>query len=392
MLTAGYFVALSSRDALARWQQSRQDRLTARIDRLHADGVRALLAGDAAQAGDLFKQVTEQAPARAEAWLLAGDAARAVADIDRATELHLRAQGLMPDDPRVLEALSADAQAEGDLERARRYQDQLLERHGATAPRRERQRDLAIAASDWAAALVAEEECARGRKRSVAEEQLRCGLRIEAAVLDMEAGDTEPALMAARRLANEVPTFEPVYGVLADLYRHADDHEAVAAVLSEGYGATGSLALLQRLVAQHLEQEQPEAAIADLVAASAELGSDEAVAARIMLGRLYHRVGLVEEADEEFAAVADRVEDSPVVDYYRARAAYRGGDAAKAYETLRESIRTAGYLDVRYVCRECGTRHDTLARRCSRCGKWSTFDMDISRDARAAAPVEAPVI
>ena len=111
-----------------------------------------------------------------------------------------------------------------------------------------------------------------------------------------------------------------------------------------------------------------------------------------MLGRLYHHVGLVEEADEEFAGVAERVQRSPVVDYYRARAAQRGGDAERAYEVLRESIRAAGYMDVRYACQECGAEHADYARSCRRCGEWATLEMDISNDARAAEPVRAPVV
>jgi len=392
ILTAAYFTALSSRDALARWRQERLDRQTSRIDRLHADGIRALLGGEAERARQLFLEVTAAAPERGEAWLLAGDAARVGGDIEAATECHLRAQGLMPDEPRVLEALSRDAESDGDVERARRYQGQLIKRQGATLVRRERQRDLAIKACDWGVALAAEQECARGRKRSDAEEELLRGLRVEAAAADAAAGDAEAALIAARRLANEAPDFEPAYDVLAELHRAAGDDEALAEVLEEGYAATSSLGLLQRLVSLHLELEQPEAAIAALREASGQLEADPALAARIMLGRLYHRVGLVEEADEEFASVADQVKRSPVVDYYRARAAQRGGDAEAAYEVLRQSIRAAGYMDVRYACQDCGAEHAEYRRRCRRCGNWATLEMDISRDARAAEPVRAPVI
>ena len=392
LLTAGYFTALSSRDAMARWRQERLDRQTARIDRLHADGVRALLGGELESARRLFVEVTGLAPGRGEAWLLAGDAARADGDAEAATEFHLRAQGLMPDEPRVLEALSRDAESGGDLERARRYQDQLMERQGATPARRERQRDLAIKEREWGVALAAERECARGRKRSAAEERLLRGLRIEAAAADAAAGDTEAALIAARRLANEAPDFEPAYGVLAEVHRAAGNDEAAVEVLQEGYAATASLELLQRLVALRLELEQPEAAISALREASMQLEADSALAARIMLGRLYHHVGLVEEADEEFARVAERVRRSPVVDYYRARAAQRGGDPEEAYEVLRQSIRAAGYMDVHYACTRCGADHADYARSCGRCDEWGTLEMDISRDARAAEPVRAPVV
>lgn len=392
ILTAGYFTALSSRDAITRWHQERLDRRTARIDRLHTDGTNALLGGDFECARRLLFEVTELAPERGEAWLLAGDAARLGGDVEAAAECHLRAQGLMPEEPRVFEALSRDAESGGDLEGARRYQEQLIERQGATLARRERQRDLAIKARDWRVALAAEQECARGRKRSDAEERLLRGLRIEAAAADVAAGDAQAALIAARRLANEAPDFEPAYGVLADIHRTAGNDEAAAEVLEEGYAATASLELLQRLVSLRLELEEPEAAMTALREASAQLESDEALAARIMLGQLYHRVGLVEEAEEEFARLADRVKQSPVVDYYRARAARRGGDAEAAYEVLRQLIRAAGYMDVRYSCRDCGAEHADYARRCRRCGEWATLEMDISRDARAAEPVRAPIV
>ena len=392
LFTTAYITALSSRDALDRWRRERLERRNARVDRLQAEAVAAFLAGDLERARQRFAEVNELAPGRGEAWLFAGDAARHAGDLEAASELHLRAQGLMPEDPRVLDALARDSEKAGDLGRAQRYQEQLIERHGATPKRRERQRDLAIAASDWDLALRAELECSRGRKRTPEEERILSGLKFEAAAAVAAAGDAEAALLAARRLVNEVPAFEPGYVLIARIEGERGDPEAAAEALEQGVAATESLELVRRLVSLRLDLEQPEAAIDSLRETAERFVDDAAIAARILLGRLYYRVGLVDEAEAEFAALADLVESSPVVDYYRARARHRRGETDAAYQILREAIRADGYLDIRYLCGACGTVHEGYVSRCSDCGKWNRVAMDISRDAHAAEPVRAPVV
>jgi tetratricopeptide (TPR) repeat protein len=392
LFATAYIAALSSRDALDRWRQERLERRNARVDRLQAEAVAAFLAGEIERARERFAEVNELAPSRGEAWLFAGDAARHAGDLEAASELHLRAQGLMPDDPRVLDALARDSEKSGDLGRAQRYQEQLIERHGATPKRRERQRDLAIEANDWELALRAEQECSRGRRRTAEEERILRGLQFEAAAVTAAAGDEEGALLATRRLVNEVPAFEPGYSLIAEIERSRGNPEAAAEALEQGVAATESLELVRRLVSLRLDLEQPEAAIDSLRETVERFADDAAIAARILLGRLYYRVGLVEEAEAEFAALADLAESSPVVEYYRARAGHRRGDTDAAYRILRDAIRADGYLDIRYVCGECGTAHDRYASRCSGCGRWNQVAMDISRDAHAAEPVRAPVV
>ncbi len=298
----------------------------------------------------------------------------------------------MPDDPRVLDALARDCEMAGDLGRAQRYQEQLIERHGATPKRRERQRDLAIRANDWDLALRAEQECARGRKRTADEERILRGLQFETAAAAASAGEGETALLAVRRLVNEVPAFEPGYALIAEIEQERGNPEAAAEALEQGIAATESLELVRRLTNLRLDLEQPEAAIDSLRETVERFADDASIAARILLGRLYYRVGLVEEAEAEFTALADLAEASPVVEYYRARARHRGGETEAAYRTLRDAIRADGYLDIRYACRACGAAHERYASRCSACGTWNQVEMDIARDAHAAEPVKAPVV
>jgi len=127
MLALLYSLGLSSREAVQRWRSSRRDRALADIAGTVKQGLEASTQGDDATALSLFEAVITERPDHLEGWLLGGHAARRAGDVDRAIEMHLRAQGLAPSDARVLDALADDFAAAGDEVRALRYLQQRVD-------------------------------------------------------------------------------------------------------------------------------------------------------------------------------------------------------------------------------------------------------------------------
>ena len=126
--------------------------------------------------------------------------------------------------------------------------------------------------------------------------------------------------------------------------------------------------------------------------AGAELRGSRAIAARILLARLYYRLELIDEAAELLEELSHQVVESPVVSFYLAKTWHRRGRADDAYALLKDTIRMGGYLDHRFRCEECHTLHGEHSSRCGSCGRWGTLRIDLSTDARQAEEAVAPVV
>lgn len=389
-----YSLAMTSREAVTRWRHEREGRpardRAARLER----GLRLLIAGDDAAARQELGALVEEQPGNAEAWLFAGTAARRSGDPDAALEMHLRALGLLPDDDRVLAELSLDAEAAGDSRAAVRYQQRLLESAGRSPERQRRLRDLHLAANRLDAAIDAQrqlEETGSGAEPAT-EPGLLAALRVERARRRLESGEAAGAIAAAREVLADRPGYEPAYALLVDGYEGQRDLGATLEAYEEAFEATRSLEMLRRHANLLVETEEPEEAIRTLRAAVGNLDGAPRIAARILLGRLYYRLELVDEAWAEFRDLQEVVESSPLVNYYQGKLHARRGEHAAAYELLKESILATGVLDLSYRCPECDTVGPTYGERCHDRCRHGRLEMEVGRHARPARPVEAPAV
>lgn len=395
LLALLYSLVLSSRDALVSRRQERAARpareRAARLDQ----GLRLLLAGQDGEARELLGRVAREEPGNADAWLHAGVAARRLGDAASAQQEHLRALGLRPEDPAVLDELSRDAEALGDLPAAVRYLQEAIEHGGDSLARRRRLRDLHLRAGRWEAAIRAQEALVA----TAAEEQERRheaatlrGMRVGKGRRALEAREPRAAADIGRALLAEEPDYEPGHALLVDALLEGDDPDTALDALAEAVSRTGSLELLRRQGNLLVDLEEPERAIRTLRAAIESFDGAPRLAARILLGRLYYRLELIDEALSEFRAAAEAVEFSPVVNYYLAKLYARRGEHREAHELLKKTLRLSRFLDFRYRCPECGTVGPEYGRRCHDLCPTGTVEMQVARDASPARPVEAPAI
>lgn len=394
LLAFVYTLATSSRDALTSWRGQRAGRpgrrRAADVDR----GLRLLVAGEDRRARELLERVARQDAGNADAWLHAGIAARRLGDAEAAQRMHLRVLGLRPDDPRVLEELSRDTEEMGDVPGAVRYLRQAIEHGGAAAAGR-RLRDLHLRAGSWEAAISAQKALVErvpdgdSRRR---ERAILAGMRIGKGRRTLAAGDARGAAEIARALIGERPDYEPAHALLVDALLAGDDPTTALDALHEAVERTGSLELLRREAGLLVDAERPEEAIRTLRTAVENAGGERRLAARILLGRLYDRLELVDEAFAEFRTVAEDVEFSAVVNYYLAKLHARRGEHRQAQDLLQEALRRSHVLDLRYRCPECGTIGPEYARRCHDLCAGGMVQMDVRRDVSPSRPVEPPKV
>lgn len=390
-LALAYSLVLSSREAFDRWRTRRRERQAAELDRVFRDGVDAALHGRLRRARRFFDEVVERDPEHLRAWLVGGDVDRRLEEPSRALDKHLRAQSLAPRDPRVLEALAADYEALGETERARKHLEERLEEEPRDVPEPyERLRDLLARQGEWEVAQRVEEKRlkALGDAADVEGGSARAGIlrgiRFEVGRGRLAAGKAPEAAKIFGELVKANEAFVPAWLYLGEARLEAGDAAAALQAWERGFEATRSLGLLERVAEHHLDREDPQRAIQTFHDAIGHLDANAAVAARFLLGRLYYRLEMVEEAEAEFAAIEEDVEFTPLLEFYLARLRERRGDHATAARLYREVIRAGGSLDAVYRCDACEATHDTYTVRCRRCERWGQVEFDASRTFRVA--------
>ena len=394
-----YTVVLSSKAAFLRWRRTRTDLKTAGDTDLIQSGLAAAVRGDHATALQRFETVLSNDPERLGAWVQGGNAARALGDLDKAVDMHMRARGLAPDDARVHDALARDFEVIGECARAVGHLEQRL----AAEPKGDpelfaRLRDLLARQGRWDEALEAQDKRVKLLKdpaERADEDAVNRGLRFEKGRALFEQGtkdSRQEALAIFTVLRKEDSEFVPAY-LLQGRARHADgDVDGAVEAWAEGVAATHALELLNELVNHHFDAGDPEQAIRTFRQSADSMAGDEGRAARLGLALLYARLEMVEEARKELERLEDEVEFSPTVTYHLAKLSARQGDPAAAADRFRQVIRASNILQPSYRCAPCGTIHDEYVMHCAKCGRWGTVVLDTNEELRPASEraVRAP--
>lgn len=384
-----YTVVLSSKEALARWRLRQTERQSSVHTHLLIDGLRSGVRGEKREALSQFETILEEDPENIEAWLEAGHTSRHLGDADKAVDMHMRARALNPDDPRVQEALAADLESLGEYGRAVNHVEQLIASTAKPAARLYAWlRDLLAREGRWDEAARAQEKRLKllkdGALRADEETILR-GLRFERGRALLASGgedDRKSAVKIFEGLIKADAQFVPGYLLLGDTRLVAGDADGAVKAWQAGIDATHSLPLLDHLIQHFLTSGEPESAIQAYRKAADTIDGGDSSAARLGLGLLYARLEMLDEAQAEFEALADRSEYSPALQFYLARLQRRLGEDTAAAEMFEEIIRQSGILQPTFRCRHCGASYDDYTVRCLECGRWGTIFQDVSREVR----------
>lgn len=396
-----YSVVLSSKEAFSRWRLRREQRSEEENAQLVREGLEHAVRGDHRGALDRFDEVLENDPKHLDAWIQGGEEARRLGNVDRAVDMHVRARGLAPEDPRVHGALAADFAALGEPARAVSHLEQRiahLDEPGADDYRW--LRELLVEQRRWDEAIDAQERRLKLLDDDVLrvdEEAILRGLRLEKGHAQLERDGAEGADAAAAifdSLLRDDPQFVPAYLLLGEARLAQDDPDGAIKTWLDGVEKTHSLPLLDHLVEYYLEAGQPEAALKVSQRAVEELEGTDELAARLELALLYARLEMLDEAQAGLRELEEQSEYSPVLRYYLARLRQRQGDDREAASIYREVVESAGIPEPDFRCSHCGARFEDYRLRCVECGRWGTIDLDTAQDIRLAEEpsVSAPRI
>ena len=394
-----YTVVLSSKAAFMRWRRKRVDLKVAEDTELIELGLVAAVRGDHRTALQRFEAVLQKDPDRLSAWIHGGNAARALGNLEKAVEMHMRARGILPNGGGVHDELARDFAELGEYARSVSHLEQWLSAEPKGDPEPfARMRDLLADQSLWDEALEAQEQYIKLLPDSgtrTDEEAVTSGLRLEKGRALMEQGVAEArqeALSIFAALLKADPQFVPAYLLQGRAQLADGDIDAAVNTWTEGVAATCSLELLNELATYHFDAGDPEQAIRSYRQSAELIEGDDGRAARLGLALLYSRLEMIEEAKTELERLEDEVEFSPTVTYHLAKLSERQGDKETAAKRFRQVIQNCNLLEPGYRCKHCGSNQPCYVMRCGECGHWGTVVLDTNEELQEVADraIDAP--
>ncbi|MEJ2323454.1 MAG: tetratricopeptide repeat protein [Nitrospirota bacterium] len=380
LLVLFLFIVRDTRRMVSTYQFQKKQRKEEKINGLYSRAMNAMLADNLAEARAYLQDILKVESEHAQALMRLGDLASRDERHDEALRQYKKALTASQDDLESIEALFAIATLLERLERwpdALEYVENILEKDPENLGAMYLKRSVMERMGRWGALielqkaiLKAEQKAGRDTRK---EETVLNGYRYEQAREDLEEGQTEKAGKAFRNIIKADEKFVPAYiGVSEVLLKEGDSEEAVR-FLEKGYHNTSSLILLAAVEDLLINISEPSRLIRlyrDVLASSPQNNM-----LRFMLGKLYYRLEMVDDALETLSS--DVPEEYPQWHQLLGELYLRRNQCERAIEEFKKTVDFRKTLRLPYCCSKCGREDDDWSGRCPSCGRWNTYEFNL---------------
>ena len=378
LLISFVWILLSGfRNSFINWRRSRLLRAGEAVELEYGRGVEEILSGRDEMALKHFQKALERDSKHLKSLLRGGETERKMSRFDEAVELHLKAHHLAEDEVAPLYALADDYEAMEDWSRLESCLKKIVElKPKVSFTSYRRLRDLYIRLGRWEEAESVQSRIRswRGRDGGVKDEENELlGIRYQIGQQKKAALQLKEAIAEFRKLLKKRPDFIPAYVAMGETHLESEHHRQALETWEKGFMATNSPIFLKRISEFLLERDDPQQAIEihRRVAARA----DKDIIARFMLGKLYYRLEMVDDANDIFDSLKDEMAHSPTLHYLLARIRQRRGDFEGAVDAYSQVIHELKTVELNYECTGCHTEYEEWVDRCTSCSSWGTIEV-----------------
>ncbi len=363
-------------------RKSREKRVAA-IEELYFTGIEAVFDGRKEEAVNAFYKLLEEDPKHLQARIKLGQVLRKLGRYDEAIKIHKLALKDAPDNHRVLYDLANDYKMSNNLEKAREILLKITEGKPKTSLNAHRcLRDIYCDDNNWEQALEVQERIikfTRGSKGEKEERNILVSILYRQGKHLRENGDYKLAGKLFKKVLKQDSDFVPAYLELGQTCLDEGEPDDAVKVWKDGLSKTMSPVFLARIEKHYMDAEQPTRAIdvfQDIISRTQAV-----VIPRFLLGKLYLRLEMMDEAERQFSEVASKVEYSPTLNYFMGKILERRGKYEEAAGNYRTVIKSLGILNLQYICRTCNTNYGEWKDHCSECDSWNSVEIDLTEEA-----------
>lgn len=372
--------------------KGRLSRSMKKVEEKYYYGIEALSKGDDQAAGLFFEEILNIDPDNFRTLVKYGELLRKTGKSQRAISLHQQALTLSQNNVKILHELSLDYMAAGDNTRAREMLEKIIEISPKGNIGIHRQlRDILVSSKSWSSALRVQRNIiamVADAKEKSQESQLLSGLEYEEAMVLKGQEKYKEAAHKLEQILDKDRNFLPAHLELGECQLLGGKDTEAAATWWNGFEVTESPVLLTRLENFFLSIEMPDKAIETYN--NAINAREDNVLPKLLLGKLFYRLEMVDRAITIFEEIDGEFEYAPVLFYFMGKIQARKGHDAEAAETFKEVLRTSGLLDAEYKCSNCGEEYSEYHPKCKKCFQWNTLSLNVKKDKALTEVVTLP--
>lgn len=372
-----FFLRDTKRFIDSRQYQRRQKR-DLKIQELYAKALNAILADTRDEAQSALEGILQEEPNHVDALLRLGDIALADEDYQKALSYYRKAREIQLDNLELLFCLEKVMDRTGRTAEALMYLDEILKADPDNLSALYKKRAALEKKEQWDDLFPVQRmiiKCQHTDKVKEREQKNLLGYKYEQGRFSLENNALDKAEKAFRTVIRMEGNFVPAYIGLAEVFLRKGETEGAVNLLSKGLDLTSSPMLLARMEDLLINLGDPGRLIT--VYRNSVMKAPRNQALQFLMGKLYYRLEMVDDAFDTLIAVDDSSAPFPELhkllgDIYLRRQQY-----AKALEEFKKVIDIEEPYLLPYCCSHCGSTYEDWAGRCSACKSWNTYQFNL---------------
>ncbi len=364
------------------FKRKRRKKKAQSLETKYVEGVEAILDGRRNKAKEIFEEILEEDPDHTRAAIKLGQVYRKQGKINEALEVHKKAQNKNPEDTGLKYELANDYKQLNKTKEARETLEELVHNTSRKSPNALIcLRDILVEEEKWEDALDVQKKLLNvlsGKPGETKERENELGLRYKKAKAHRKEGYFGKAKKVFSKIIEEDSLFLPAHLEYGETLLESGEEEKALDIWIEGVRQTNSPVLMTRIEDFYLAQENPAKAIDTFKEIISE--TDKDTIPRFLLGKLYLRLEMLDDAREQFNYVENKVESSPTLTYFMSKISERRGSFEEAAAGFKKVIRELGILDLQYICYSCGQKYSEWVDHCLNCELWNSVELDLQEN------------
>ncbi len=359
-----------------------------KIMELYREGVNHLLSKKRDEALKSFQKILDKDPKHMDALVRMGDVYRYQGNYPEAIRFHNQARALDFGNLSVLFALGKDFRRAGLRAEAVDVYQNILKIDERNVSAFLKLRELYEQEGAWEKLIDLQKNFWNLKKDPEEKERLHYYQLMRAAQLDPQK-DRDQAMKLYSELLKTDRSMVAPYVELGKIHKSQGQDKEALKMWNKGFKETGATVFLELLDKHYLHQEDPASIIKIHKEAAARFPEDPAY--RFLLGKLYYRLEMIDDAQEILESLAHQGVQYPILHQILGDLYFKRGRTEDAMEEFKKSVHFERPVFIPYACSECGHEQSEWMTLCANCRRPNTLSVNLNQTSpKAAMPAGLP--
>jgi lipopolysaccharide biosynthesis regulator YciM len=373
-----YFFIRDTKRAIDTMQYQKRQKREARIQEYYARAVNAMLGNRDEEAKDALKDILKEDPEHIEALLRQGDIAFRNEENAAALGYYRNARDISPTNIQALLSMYAVLEKAGKEESALKILDEIIDIDSDNLTALYKKQAILEKQGKWDELLSLQKaiiKLVKNEKEKRREEKKQLGYKYEYGRASLEAGEIEKAEKAFRTVLKLDHGFLPAILALAEVMVAKRENEEAINFLEKSYESVRSNVIIARLEDLLIAEGEPGRLLRIYKSAISKASRDKKL--KFMLGKLYSRLEMVDDAIETLEAIDAATYLNPELHSVKAELYKKRNQTSKAMDELRTAVEMRKGSGIVFKCNACGVVSSDWAGRCQSCREWNVLTLDV---------------